>query len=79
MEVTSRVEYGSSVGHVLEVSSDRAALHNRLLELLEQKTGQFAFFRGARLMDSGPELEEAARSFVGEFYEAREAARRAGQ
>lgn len=80
MEVTARDEYGSSLGHVIEVSPDRDQLHKRLLDLLGQKTGRhFFLFKGARLLTSGPEVEEAARKFVREFYEAKEAAGRAGQ
>lgn len=80
MEVTDRDEYASPLGHVLEVAPDEEPLHNRLLDLLDRKTGRhFFLFKGARLLTSGPEVEEAARKFARDFYEAKEAARRAGQ
>ena len=77
-EATGFDEDGYDVGYVLAISEDREPLEERLSALLRAKQGRYALFLGRHSVSSGPELEAAARKLVKEFYEAKEAARRAG-
>ncbi len=79
MEVTGQDAQGRDTGCLLATSPDPDPLHVQMRQLLRQKKGQFSVFRGTRLLDSGPELEEAAQKLVSDLNERLAAARRAGQ
>lgn len=79
MQVTGYTEWGETVGYVLATSPDKEPLHARLFLLPKEQRQGLSLFRGRLMVNSGPELEEAAREVVRQFQEAKQAAGNAGQ